>query len=139
MAKFRLKLYTKYDDTDRIREMKDSDILAERKKKGPGYGSLVASTAGGVLAGATIGGLAGGGKGLFKKGGSMLKGAAKAGKVGAILGGVAAGALALRKHNKESKENQFYNDRLEYAQRQAKRREKKSWKQNMTQREDYTF
>ena len=41
--------------------------------------------------------------------------------------------------NKKRKDRTFYNDRLEYAQRQARRREKKDWKENMTQREGYTY
>ena len=139
MAKFRLKLYTKYDDTDRLKRMKDSDILAENKRQAPGYGDLVASTAGGALAGATIGSIAGGTRGLFKRGGSMMKSGARGGKLGMLIGGTAAGVMAYRKREKEAKENQFYNNRLEYAQKQAKRREKKDWKENMTQREGYTY
>lgn len=133
------KLYTKFDDTDRLKQMKDSDILAEKKRQAPGYGELATTTAGGVVAGAVAGGLIGGTRGLFNKGGSMIKGAGRVGKIGAVLGGVAAGAMALKKRDKEAKDNQFYNRRLEYAQRQAKRREKIDWKQNMTQREGYTY
>ena len=34
------KLFTKYDDTDNLKRMKDSDILAEKPKQAPGYGSV---------------------------------------------------------------------------------------------------
>ena len=133
------KTFTKYDDTDRLKGMRDSDILAEKKKKAPGFGSVANATAGAAIVGGTAGAIAGGAKGLFKKGGNMMKSAGKYGKVGAIGAGLAAGYVALNKRNKVAKDNQFYNDRLEYAQRQAVRREKKDWKTNMTQREGYTY
>lgn len=133
------KTFTQYDETDRLKEMRDSDILAEKKKKAPGYGSVANAAAGGAIVGGTVGVVTGGAKGLFKKGGSMMKTAGKYGKVGAIGAGLAAGYVALNKRNKAAKENQFYNDRLEYAQKQAARREKKDWKTNMTQREGYTY
>ena len=63
----------------------------------------------------------------------------KGGKYGALIGGVSAGIYAMNQRNKQAKANQFYNDRLEFAQRQAKRREKIDWKTNMTQREGYTY
>ena len=46
------KLFTKYDDTDNLKRMKDSDILAEKPKQAPGYGSV----AGAALGGAALGG-----------------------------------------------------------------------------------
>lgn len=133
------KLYTQYDDTDRLKQMKDSDILAEKKKKGPGYGQVAGAAGAGVVAGGVVGGLTGGAAGLFRKGGSMVRGASKYGKAGMLIGGTIAAGVALHKRNKEAKGTQFYNDRLEYAQRQARRREKKDWKTNMTQREGYTY
>ena len=45
------KLFTKYDDTDNLKRMKDSDILAEKPKQAPGYGSV----AGAALGGAALG------------------------------------------------------------------------------------
>ena len=48
-------------------------------------------------------------------------------------------AGALRRKGKADKENKFYNNRLEYAQRQALRREHADWKANMTQREGYSY
>jgi L-aminopeptidase/D-esterase-like protein len=138
------KLYTKYDDTDRLKQMRDSDILAERKKKGPGYASIASDTAAGAVGAGVGGAVIGGATGLFKKGSGtavsrMAKGAGNLGKAGLVVGAIGAGAMALRKRSKAAKDNQFYNDRLEYAQRQAKRREKKDWKTNMTQRESYTY
>ena len=133
------KLYTKYDDTDRLKQMRDSDILAEKKKKKPGYGKVVSATVGGALAGGLTAGLVGGVRGAIKPGQTMLKGAGKWGKIGAISAGALAGLIANQERSKEERDNSFYNDRLEYAQRQAKRREKKDWKNNMTQREGYTY
>ena len=58
----------------------------------------------------------------------------------AAIGGAVLGAgIGYLKNRKEAKENRFYNQRLEYAQRQAIRREKKDWKTNMTQREGYSY
>jgi uncharacterized membrane protein YebE (DUF533 family) len=133
------KTYTKYDDTDRLKQMKDSDILAEKKRKSPGYGQAISAAGGAALVGGTVGGVVGGATGLFKKGASAAKFAGRYGKVGALAAGATVGLVALNKRNKAAKENEFYNDRLEYAQRQAKRREKKDWKTNMTQRESYTY
>ena len=127
MIILRTKSFTKYDDTDNLKRMKDSDILAEQKKEVPSYASTVLPKA---AAGAAIGaaGWAAGGKGL--KNGAIG---------GAILGAAALGISAANKRQKEREANQFYNDRLEYAQKQAKRREKVDWKQNMTQREGYSY
>ena len=137
--KLKRRFFTRYDDTDRLKQMRDSDILAERKKEMPGYGDLISSTTGGVLAGAAGGGLIGGASGLLSKNGKLIRGAARGGKIGAVVGGTTALILATKKRNKNRKDRTFYNDRLEYAQRQARRREKKDWKENMTQREGYTY
>lgn len=133
------KLFTRWDDTDRLKEMKDSDILAEEKKKAPGFGQVASAAAAGAIGAGVVGGLAGGVGGALKKGGSMLSGARRMGKFGLVAGGLLAGGLALHKRNKDAKDNSFYNNRLKYAQHQAKRREKKDWKHNMTQREGYTY
>ena len=125
------KTYSKYDETDNLKRMKDSDILAEEKKKSPGYRGVLRDTALGIAGGAAIGGTLG----AFKKG-STLKGGAK---TGAILGGLVMGAAGLKKRNKEEEERDFYNGRLEYAQRHARRREKMDWKANMTQRDGYSY
>lgn len=132
------KLYTQWDETDNLKRMKDSDILAEQKKKGPGYGSVLSSTAGGALAGATVGAAALGIKhGLNKTG--FVNGLKKGGKYGALVGGTIMAAGALRRKGKADRENKFYNNRLEYAQRQALRREHADWHSNMTQREGYSY
>lgn len=134
------KLYTIYDDTDNLKRMKDSDIIAEKRREPTvSRGMVAGSAATGALAGAAIGGVTG----MFTKnrvagssvGGKMLRGAKK----GALLTGAITGGLALYKRNKSEKENQFYNNRLAYAKRQALRRERKDWKQNMTGREGYSY
>lgn len=134
------KLFTKYDETDRLKQMKDSDILAEKKKKKVGYGSVIRSAASGALAGGTLAGVVGGARGVLKPGkNSILSGARKWATLGAISAGVLSGMKEGRRRRKENEEIDFYNDRLEYAKRQALRREKKDWKSNMTQREGYTY
>ena len=132
MGKFRFKrkTYSKYDETDNLKRMNDADILAEEKKKKPGYGNVLTKAA----TGAAIGALAGGALGL-RKGGTVTRGM----KTGAVLGGIAMGLGAVNKRDKEVDNVNFYNKRLDYAQRQAKRRESKDWKANMTQREGYSY
>lgn len=127
------KLYTRYDDTDNLKRMKDSDILAEQKKEAPGYGDVVSKTAGGAIVGGLAAGIAGG---LKSK---SLAGASKYGKLGAMGVGLGAGLMALNKRDKEAADRNFYNKRLAYAQKQAKRREKIDWKSNMTQRDGYSY
>lgn len=134
----RRKLFTKYDDTDNLKRMKDSDILAEKPKQAPGYGGIIT----GALGGAALGGTLGATAGMFKKskpGTTFWGRVGKSGKTGLILGGLAAGGLALHNRNKQAKENEWYNNRLEYAQRHARRREKQDWKTNMTQRDSYSY
>ena len=53
------KLFTKYDDTDNLKRMKDSDILAEKPKQAPGYGSVAGAALGGAALGGTVGSVAG--------------------------------------------------------------------------------
>ncbi len=132
MIKFRQKVYTQWDQTDQLKQMKDSDILAEKKISNTSLNmSTLKNTALGAGTGALVGGVLGG----IRKGGTMMGGAKK----GALLAGAAAGIASAIGNRQQKKENNFYNDRLEYAQRQALRREKKDWKNNMTNREGYTY
>ena len=134
--------FSMYDETDALKRMKDSDILAEQKKSSPGYGGVLSSAASGAIIGGTAGLAAGAMKGLGTKGARIASAGAKAakyGKWGAVLGGVGMGVAAMNKRNKQAEETNFYNKRLKYAQRQAQRREKADWKSNMTQREGYSF
>lgn len=158
--RLRRKTFTQYDDTDTLKRMKDSDILAEKLKKPTTTGTSVAT---GALAGALAGGAIGGvgkavlsnkrlvpvgpsGKGLkasfarFRANASNFGAkAVRGGRNGLIAGAIIGGGAMLYKRGKEKKENQFYNRRLEYAQRQAMRREKADWKANMTQRDGYSY
>lgn len=129
---FKGKVFTQYDSTDVLKTMKDSDILAEKKKDNSAQNTSTLTTAG---LGAGVGATLGGAKGLITKGMKM----GKAGKVGGALGAVAGLTLGMAKNQKAKNENEFFNDRLEYAQKQAKRREKKDWKSNMTTRDGYTY
>ena len=146
MARYILKRksFTKWDDTDNLKRMKDSDILAEEKKKQPGYGSVMSGSVGGAAVGGITGAIAGGlsGLGLGKKGAIIAttgSSASKLGKLGAVGGALLMGGKALKDRNDQAQDNNFYNKRLAYAQRQAIRREKKDWKSNMTQRDGYSY
>lgn len=134
--KLKRKSFTKYDDTDNLKRMKDSDILAE-KKKTPGITGAHMATAG--IGGALAGGAIGAGSGLvsgLRGKGYKIKGR---GKTGLLVGaGLGLAAMASQR-SKQKAENSWYNDRLEYAQRQARRREKADWKANMTQRDGYSY
>lgn len=132
------KLFTKYDDTDNLKRMKDSDILAEKPKQAPGYGSVAGAALGGAALGGTVGAVAGA-FGKNKAGHSLLGRMGKGGKTGLVVGGLLAGGMALRNRNKQAENNEWYNKRLNYAQRQARRREKQDWKTNMTQRDGYSY
>lgn len=132
MIKFRQKIYTQWDQTDRLKQMKDSDILAEKQKSNTG---TYISAAKNAVLGAGIGGTLGGIYGGLKKNNTLARG----GKRGAILGGLAAGTISLLGSKKQRSDNEFFNNRLEYAKTQALRREKKDWKNNMTNREGYTY
>lgn len=144
MAKFILKRksFTKYDDTDNLKRMKDSDILAEQKKTAPGYGSTVSGALGGAAVGGIAGAAAGGLGGFMNKGARLATAGSRAaslGKLGAVAGALYMGGKALKKRDEQAQDNNFYNKRLSYAQRQAVRREKKDWKSNMTQRDGYSY
>lgn len=146
MITFVQKKFTRYDDTDNLKRMKDADILAEKKKEGPSYASSVLPSAvhGAVIGGTALGiggalmrSLGKGAKGA--RGAAFMKGLRRGAIGGAIGGALLLGNSAARKHREESEDREFYNDRLEYAQRQAQRREKTDWKQNMTQRDGYSY
>ena len=132
MIRFRQKTYTKWDETDTLKAMKDSDILAEKKRSN---GSINMGIARDAAIGAGVGMTAGAIRGAFKKGMTMKSGA----KGGALLVGAGTAAISALRNRDKKKENDFYNSRLEYAQRQALRRERKDWKNNMTNREGYTY
>jgi hypothetical protein len=143
---FKRKTFTQWDETDNLKRMKDSDILAEKPKSTTvGTGAAIKAgavgTAIGLGTGAAIGGVKGGIKPAAGMGrmASIGKGMKSAGIAGAVIGGIGASALAYNKAKKQQQENQFYNQRLAYAKRQALRREKKDWKTNMTQRDGYSY
>jgi hypothetical protein len=138
MIVFKEKQYTKWDNTDQLKRMRDSDILAEKKRSGT-LGNTAATTALGMAGGAAAGSVIGGTRGLLRHGGSFTKGLRKGGLAGGLIVGGIAGTAAAIKNSKKQKDINFYNNRLEYAQRQARRRERADWKQNMTQREGYTY
>lgn len=145
--KLKRKMYTQWDETDNLKRMKDADILAEKKRTTTDYGNIARTAA---LGGATVGAagmVAGGIKGGMKPAtvgaanmaSGITKGMGKFGKLGLAAGAIGGATLAYAKGRKKAEENEFYNKRLQYAQKQAVRREKKDWKTNMTQRDGYSY
>jgi hypothetical protein len=138
MITFKEKQYTRWDDTDALKKMRDSDILAERKKPGT-LGDTATKMGMGAAVGATVGSVVGGIAGMKKGGKGFIKGAKGGAIAGSLLAGGAAGTAAAIGNSKKQSDINFYNRRLEYAKRQAGRRERADWKSNMTQREGYTY
>lgn len=134
MIVLRRKSYSQYDETDALKRMRDSDILALEKKKDPSNANVYKAGAKGAVLGAAVG-----------YGAKMLRPMSKMarlapGPLAATTVGAGLAAIAASKKNKNEKEsNEFFNKRLDYAQKHAKRREKADWKQNMTSREGYTY
>jgi hypothetical protein len=93
----------------------------------------------GAAVGATVGSVVGGIAGMKKGGKGFIKGAKGGAIAGSLLAGGAAGTAAAIGNSKKQSDINFYNRRLEYAKRQAGRRERADWKSNMTQREGYTY
>lgn len=137
MKIFKEKLYTVYDSTDRLKQMRDSDILAEKKKASMTGDTLRSAGVGaglGVAAGTALGAAVG-----LKKGRSFVGSLKGGAKLGAVVGAASMGGIAAAKNTKKQRDINFYNRRLGYAQTQARRREAADWKKNMTQREGYTY
>ena len=153
MIVLRQKSFTRWDETDKLKREKDSDILAEEEKKKPGMGKVVSSAIGAGVGGAALGGGVHAGsyvtKKLAKKGSKVERAAKKVLKTGnfkkkVLVGaGLTAGTAtlgALKKRHKEVEDVDHYNKRLKYAKKQALRREGKDWRTNMTGgREEYTY
>lgn len=144
--KLKRKSYTQWDETDNLKRMKDSDILAEKPRKTTDYSGIAKTATLGTIAGGAAGITAGAVKGAISKPavgstvfGNIAGKAKTGGKLGLLAGATIAGVAAYKKGNKQAEENQFYNDRLAYAKRQALRRERKDWKTNMTQRDGYSY
>ena len=132
-------LFTRYDETDQLKGSRDSDILAEQKRSNTGsYLSAVGNAATGAAVGAVGGGMAGALRGLKRKGG-FFGGMKSGGAKGALALGAISGVASLAAGRKQRDDNRFYNKRLDYAQRQARRREQRDWKNNMTNRVSYTY
>ena len=69
MIKFKQKIYTQWDQTDQLKQMKDSDILAEKKRSNT---SLNMDTLKKTALGAGVGALAGGVIGGIRKSGTLI-------------------------------------------------------------------
>ena len=130
---------TKYDRTDAFKAMKDSDILAEKKRSNTGSYVRAGKHA---VSGAAIGGILGniGGAALGARRGGVkaaIKGAKLGALTGAAVGGTIGTATGLARGHKEREQNRFVNRRLKEAQKQALRRESKDWKSNIVGRSGY--
>lgn len=133
------KNFTQWDETDSLKKMRDSDVLAEQKKKGT-YGNTAKKTALGGAGGAVLGSAIGAGLGALKGGAAgAIRGAKKGAAIGGASGAAVTGTAAAIGNSKKQSEINNYNSRLKYAKRQALRREKADWKSNMTNREGYTY
>lgn len=157
MITIKRKQFTLYDQTDNLKRMKDSDILAEKNKQASylsGTSNVASGAAGGAAKGALIGvGVAGAGalaSSIRKARAAKAAAAGAAGKAGksllrtkwgagAAIGGLYFGAKAYQNENQKIQDVNAYNRRLRYAQAQARRRELKDWKKNMTQRDGYSY
>lgn len=150
MIKFRQKIYTRYDMTDRLKQMRDSDILAEKDKEKVSTTEAIGGVSAGkaALGGAAAAGLIAGASNYMRGAKNLRFSGRAAMKGGLIAGGVALGYNALKgmtSGNKAKEAQQynedvdFYNKRLHEAQKQARRREAADWKNNMTNREGYTY
>lgn len=140
-----------YADSDDLKRMKDSEILAEEEKQTPGYGKTVGKAAKyglGIGAAAAGAGALAAGAGALKDGYSLTSGQTwksigrKAGKWGgiALAAGTAIGAAkGLVERNREKQQVDKYNARLNYAQRRAARRERTDFKANMSNRDGYSY
>ena len=149
MLILRTKNFTKWDDTDNLKRAKDSDILAEEEKKKPGVGGVVSAAGVGALTGATAGAIGHLASRIIRKKGKgeaqrlaeklVKRGGKKNVALAAAIGAGTLGLGALNKRQRKVEEVNHYNERLRYAKRQALRREKKDWANNMTNgREEYT-
>jgi hypothetical protein len=118
--------------------------LIGKKLGAGGTGAAIGAAAGGLAGmdgqtrektgiGTALGSVAGGL--LSMKAGRGFKSGAL---VGGALGGTAGMMTGIASGHKQNSENQFFNDRLEYAQSKAKKRERADWKNNMNNREGYT-
>ena len=147
IIRLKRRMYTQWDETDNLKRMKDSDILAEKQRQTTDYGAIARGAAASTVAAGTAGAVFGAGKGVFNPGSvgaasrvsGLGKGISKYGKLGMAGGALIGAGIAYSKGRKQAEENEFYNKRLQYAQKQALRREKKDWKTNMTQRDGYSY
>lgn len=138
MKIIRYKTFSKYDSTDRIKKMKDSDILAEEYKKTPGVTAKEVTKD--LVSGAVLGALLGKANEIS---GNKIKGLGTDWRKTARKGILAAGAYDLakdlyRKH-RDGEKVEFYNKRLRQAKKNAKRREESDWLNNTLNRDGYTY
>lgn len=138
MKVIRFKTFSKYDETDRLKKMKDSDILEENFKETPGVSLKEAAR--NVLTGALVGGTVGK---INELTGNKLNLSdtdwKNTLKKGAVAGGIYAIGKDLYRKSAEGDEVDFYNKRLRQAKKNAKRREKSDWINNTLNREGYTY
>ena len=127
-----------YSETDDLKRMKDSEILAEDEIKRPGIGKILD----GGLKGAVGAGVLGAGASALLGSGTWkdrLKGSGKGALIGAGIGALLGGLRGAQKRNRDVERADKYNERLRYAQRKAAKRERSDFKSNMSQRDGYSY
>ena len=147
MAKYKIKRFTRWDQTDQLKASKDSDILAAQAKPLVDARGIALDAATGAAALGSLGavsGFLGGASGkmahpISKALPSGLKNAKGAGIAGAVVGTGLGAGISYLKGRKQSQDNAFYNKRLNQAKKYALRRERKDWRTNMTQRDGYSY
>ena len=128
---------TRYDRTDQLKGMKDSDILAEKKRSNMDTYGTAAKKAG--LGAAIGGGLGAVAAGVLKAKGYKNISMKRAMGLGAGMGAAVGGSAGMIGTRQERADNNHYNNRLQYMQGQARRREMKDWNNNAVNREGYTY
>ena len=68
IIRLKRRMYTQWDETDNLKRMKDSDILAEKQRQTTDYGAIARGAAAGTVAAGTAGAVFGAGKGVFNPG-----------------------------------------------------------------------
>ena len=139
MKILRFKTFSKYDETDRIKRMKDSDILDEEYKKDPGVSLKEVSRD--LATGAIIGGVLGKANQISggRLGSSISTDRRKSARNGVIIAGAYDVLKDIYRKHKHGDEVDFYNKRLRQAKKNARRREKSDWLNNTLNREGYTY
>ena len=114
IIRLKRRMYTQWDETDNLKRMRDSDILAEKQRQTTDYGAIARGAAAGTVAAGTAGAVFGAGKGVFNPGSvgaasrvsGLGKGISKYGKLGMAGGALIGAGIAYSKGRKQAEENE---------------------------------